>query len=185
MIIKNKRIKKWLEKSGPEQLLKIFKTGLLVNPTNDPYLLKQLESTKQKKMKPQSSLQFLIQGAKDRPGRLKVGDKYHLQVLILNHLENREASLKNPISIRKMVNFLHKKGFKYKYDYVQINITTPLKKTGLIGSNSDGFFFIRSKEELISSYCFHYHKDLSISHILCKYRGIASKFDIDDFEFEC
>ncbi|WP_040918398.1 hypothetical protein [Leptonema illini] len=168
-------------------LLGVFKRGLLVNPADDPYLLKQINRKPKSATKSsgKNPLMFLIQGAKDRPGQFPVGETYHLQLLILDLLQDRNASLRKPLSIRQMLPFLKKRGYQFKYDYVQINITTPLKKTGLVGSTSDGFFLIRSKEELKASYCFHYHKDMSISAIMSKYRRIAPNFGIDDLEDEC
>lgn len=166
-------------------LLLVFKKGLMVNPTNDPYLLKQLEGKTRTKSKLQSPLQFLVHGAKDRPGKLAVGEQYHLQVLLLNMLQDNDASVEKPIPIKKMVTFLKRKGYDFKYDHVQIHLTTPLKKTGLVGSSSDGFFLIRTPEDLIASFCFHFHKDLSISHILSKYRRLAPRFGVEDLESEC
>lgn len=168
-------------------VVQIYRNGLLLRYEDDPYLVKQLSSSKKSEIeyRDMSVLKFLVKGKKKNSGSLFVDDRFHFQTILLDFLKKKKATSRKPVSIGTMQSYFEQIGYELKYDYIQINFTTPLKKTGLIGSSSDGFFLITNKEDLIASYCFHYHKDESIAQILKKYESISKKFGVDDLSREC
>lgn len=169
-------------------LIKIYKRGILVNYTDNESLLSESLNKKislKGFLKSNSPLEFLIRGKENRHSVLNLGSKYNIQIFIFNLLSEENTSSKKPKSIQEMLKVLSKNGIEMKYDTFQINITTPLKKTGLIGSTNEGFFKITNAEDLIASYCFHAKKGASISHILEKYNNISDSYNIDDLENEC
>ena len=84
------------------------------------------------------------------------------------------------MSLSKIKDYLKGLEHSWSIDAIQIKITTPLKKTGRVGSTGKGFFVIQTSDDLIASYRFHLTKVVSINTIIDQYRIRSHEFgDID------
>lgn len=133
-----------------------------------------------------SNLGVLVKGAPTRPAMMSVDDRFTLQSQLLSLLKQNAVGHENKLSLRVIADMLEALGTKLTVPTIQIRLTTPLKKAGVIGSNSKGFFFIQSEADLIESYCFHRTKVQSADKIMRRYAARARDMNVDlNLEDEC
>ena len=115
-----------------------------------------------------------------------IDDRYDIQKIVYAFLRQEAPSHENPVSLSKIRDYLVAKfGYKWSIGDIQVKITTPLKKTGFVGSTGKGFFIIQTIDDLISSYCFHLTKVVSINTIIDQYRIRSREFGEIDLQKEC
>lgn len=132
------------------------------------------------------NISYLVKGVGKNINGLIVDDRYKLQTVVFNFLREQAPNHKSVINLKLIREFLILNNIKMSIEEIQVKITTPLKKTGFIGSSQKGFFFISDQEDLLVSYCFHMSKIVSIQHIMDKYIDRAKKdFDNYDLNEEC
>ena len=109
-----------------------------------------------------------------------IDDRYDIQKIVYSFLRREAPSHESPVSLSKIQAYLKTLGYTWSIGNIQIKITTPLKKTGFVGSTSKGFFVIQTLNDLISSYRFHRTKVDSINTIIEQYHIRSREFgDID------
>lgn len=124
---------------------------------------------------------------KGKPKRLSgfvIDNRFEVQAKVLAYLRTEAIGQTNRKSLREIKDYLDSIGIQWSKEDIQVKATTPLKKTGVVGSNAKGFFVIQNLDDLVASYCFHVTKDSSINAILKRYAERASEFgdqiDLDD-----
>ncbi len=65
---------------------------------------------------------------------------------------------------------------------IKAKITLPLKRSGLIGSTTNGFYFIDSRDDLLFAYQHHKEKIQGIQKTLALYKERGRKLGIKDFD---
>ncbi len=133
----------------------------------------------------ENELTILAKSRKKEIAGFHIDKRYKIQMKVLDYLKEFAGGHKNLKPLKKIQDYLSGIGMKYSYNQIQQNITTPLKKYGLIGSNSDGFFFIISKEDILESCRFHRTKIISINRIMEVYQRKAEKFIGFNLRSEC
>lgn len=168
-------------------MISLIKRGMLFLVTAEDamlqhYLKKQYTNHKDKY--PQN-IGLVVKSRRSRTSGFLVDDRYEIQMLVYEFLREQAPSHESAKSLRKIREFLLGKKFKMTEDTIQIKITTPLKKTGFIGSSTEGFFYIASIEDLRHSYCFHKTKSSSILRIMNVYRRRSDQFGGVDLDELC
>lgn len=103
----------------------------------------------------ENELTVLAKSGKKEITGFHIDKRYKIQMKVLNYLKENASGYKNLKPLKMIQDYLSGIGIKYSYNQIQQNITTPLKKYGLIGSNKDGFFFIITKDDILESCRFH------------------------------
>lgn len=133
-----------------------------------------------------ATMGVLVRGASRRPVAMPVDDRFTLQALVLSLLKQNARGHANRISLNQIADGLRSMGCPMRVPMIQIRLTTPLKKAGVIGSTGKGFFFIESEADLIESYCFHRTKVQSADKIMARYQVRAREMNPDlDLRDEC
>jgi hypothetical protein len=73
------------------------------------------------------------------------------------------------------MNYLASKGQKYSELAIKNKILLPLKREALIGSTTQGYFYINSNDDFIAAYHHHQEKLRGIKRTLKMYEIQASK----------
>ena len=75
----------------------------------------------------------------------------------------------------KIINYIKSIGKKITESELTNAILFPLKRAGLIGSSTSGYYFIKTKFDLQKSYEFHYTKMSSLQETINIYKIKAEK----------
>lgn len=122
------------------------------------------------------NLGVIVKGRGKQLGGFVLDRRYQAQMLVHRYLTENAPGKDDAKSLKEIRHFLATKGLYYPEDRAQIELTTPLKKTGTIGSCIHGFFVIDTREDLVESYRFHRTKAESILRILRKYEERSGDF---------
>ena len=133
----------------------------------------------------QGNVGIIVKGKSPRLGGFVIDDRYEIQKKILHFLSTSARGRNNPASLKDIQDYLLGVGVEWTSGTIQVNGTTPLKKTGVIGSTMRGFFVIESEDDLIAAYCFHLTKTISIKTILRQYQTRAREFGDLNLKEEC
>jgi hypothetical protein len=125
------------------------------------------------------TLTALVKGASARPASMDVDDRFTLQAKLLSFLKANARGHANRIPLKQIRAHLRTIDVGMTEQTIQVKLTVPLKRAGVVGSNAKGFFFIDSPEDLIQSYCFHRTKVLSSNGIMRRYQTRARDMDPD------
>ena len=128
---------------------------------------------------------IVVKGKSPQLGGFVIDNRYEVQERILWYLHTNARGHQNPVSLKEIGDYLQVEGINWRSDAIQIKGTTPLKKAGVVGSTTRGFFVIESEEDLIAAYCFHLTKTASIGTILRQYRTRARAFGLVSLDEEC
>jgi hypothetical protein len=116
-----------------------------------------------------SNVAVSIKAAPQRPVTMPVDERFSVQARLLSILRENARGHANKIPLSEISKMLASVGIRMTIPMIQIRLTTPLKKAGVIGSTGKGFFFIESEADLIESYCFHLTKVKSADKIMRRY----------------
>jgi hypothetical protein len=105
-------------------------------------------------------------------GGFEVDQRHGAQALIFHYLK-KNSDRNSPKSKKEMQVFLSEKGYAYTQEEIITRITIPLKREGLIGSNTNGFFFVGDQADLEASVDHHLSNLLGIKRTLDVYRRKA------------
>lgn len=128
----------------------------------------------------------VIKGKPPQTSGFVIDNRFDVQKKVLSFLRHSAPNRHSPVSLRRIKEHLADMNIDWPIDAIQIKITTPLKKAGVVGSTGKGFFVIESLDDLIASYCFHLPKSISINAILKQYEARAREFGEGiDLEGKC
>jgi hypothetical protein len=129
----------------------------------------------------------LVKGAAPKPTTLKIDNRFDLQAKFLAFLRTNARGHANSIRLKVIATQSRELfGEPMKENTIQLKLGVALKRAGVVGSHSKGYFFIESEEDLIQTYCFHRTKHLSTDRIMRQYRVRARDMNSDlSLEYEC
>ncbi|RLC18155.1 MAG: hypothetical protein DRI57_08830 [Deltaproteobacteria bacterium] len=103
-----------------------------------------------------SNLAIVTRGSKKRKFSVVLADNRHnLQISVYQYLKEYAPGSDHVISLGEIKDFLET---DMSRQTIRTKITSPLKKAGLIGSNSKGFFYIATPKDLKQCYTAHLEK---------------------------
>lgn len=169
--------------SNPWQpAVKILECGRLLYVSDSLNELKDFTNSISRSVseKNRGNIGIVVKGQAPTIGGFVIDERYDIQKIVYSFLRREAPSHEAPVSLSKIKDYLKGLGHSWSIDAIQIKITTPLKKTGRIGSTGKGFFVIQTSDDLIASYRFHLTKVVSINTIIDQYRIRSREFgDID------
>lgn len=169
--------------SNPWQpVVKILECGRLLYVSDSLNELKDFTNSISRSVseKNRGNIGIVVKGKAPTIGGFVIDDRYDIQKIVYSFLLQEAPDHTSPVSLSKIKDYLKDLGHSWSIDAIQIKITTPLKKTGFVGSTGKGFFVIQTPDDLISSYRFHRTKVDSINTIIDQYRIRSREFgDID------
>ena len=174
--------------SNPWQpTVKILECGRLLYVSDSLNELKDFTNSISKSVnkKNRGNIGIVVKGKAPTIGGFVVDDRYDIQKIVYSFLWQEAPSHESPVSLSKIQAYLKTLGYTWSIGDIQIKITTPLKKTGFVGSTGKGFFVIQTLNDLISSYCFHLTKVVSINTIIEQYHIRSREFGEIDLQKEC
>ncbi|MDF3821719.1 hypothetical protein P3G55_17575 [Leptospira sp. 96542] len=157
----------------------ILDKGLLIYGTDKKdELLEYNKRFKKENIKVNGHMGFIVKGKHKPFGGLVIDDRFNLMITLLKFLEKLETSHHKPIQLKFISEYISRKTKQRWTDSdVQIALTTPMKKMGMIGSTKEGFFKLNNIQDIQESYCFHLGKSISIDRILRTYTEMLKKED--------
>lgn len=169
--------------SNPWQpVVKILECGRLLYVSDSLNELKDFTNSISRNVseKNRGNIGIVVKGQAPTIGGFVIDERYDIQKIVYAFLRREAPSHEAPVSLSKIKDYLKGLGHSWSIDAIQIKITTPLKKTGFVGSTGKGFFVIQTSDDLIASYRFHLTKVVSINTIIDQYRIRSREFgDID------
>jgi len=104
-----------------------------------------------------------------------------LRNILFETLDEDNNISSNPIKKDEIINFFRSLGLKseeFSDNNIKSWIIDPLKRTNRIGSNNDGYFVIRTAEDLLTSYNRHLESFKGYYSTLENHKKLAEKFEI-------
>lgn len=110
-----------------------------------------------------------------------LGDRFKEQEIVLEYLEKSAIGYRQAKPKRVISKYLTNIGMRISTDFLSTSVLLPLKRSGVIGSTSSGFYFINSEADLKKSYNFHKSKYLAIQKTLTIYekRAFQGGFELE------
>ena len=173
--------------SNPWQpVVKILECGRLLYVSDSLNELKDFTNSISRSVseKNRGNIGIVVKGQTPTIGGFVIDERYDIQKIVYAFLRREAPSYEAPVSLSKIKDYLKGLGHSWSIDAIQIKITTPLKKTGRVGSTGKGFFVIQTSDDLIASYRFHLTKVVSINTIIDQYRIRSREFDDIDLQKE-
>ena len=102
-----------------------------------------------------------------------VDNRLNDQTVVLNWLKTNACGFRNAKSKSAILESVSNIGINISGGKLSNFILFPLKRTGLIGSSSTGFFYIDSHEDLQRAYAFHESKYFGIRYTMDVYEQRA------------
>ena len=121
----------------------------------------------------------VVKGRPRKTSGFVIDNRFDVQKAVLSFLSREAPGHQTPASLRRIRDHLGTVGIGWSEPTIQVKATTPLKKSGVVGSSNKGFFIINSLDDLIASYCFHRTKITSIGAILRRYEVRSREFSDD------
>jgi hypothetical protein len=129
----------------------------------------------------------LVKGAAPKPKALPIDNRFDQQAKFLAFLRTNARGHANSIRLGEIASQSRELfGEPMRENTIQLKLGVALKRAGVVGSHSKGYFFIESEVDLIHTYCFHRTKHLSTGRIMRQYQVRARDMNIDlNLEYEC
>ncbi len=169
--------------SNPWQpVVKILECGRLLYVSDSLNELKDFTNSISRSVseKNRGNIGIVVKGKAPTIRGFVIDDRYDIQKIVYAFLRREAPDHMSPVSLSTIQAYLKTLRHSWSIDAIQIKITTPLKKTGFVGSTGKGFFVIQTSDDLIASYRFHLTKVVSINTIIEQYHIRSREFgDID------
>jgi hypothetical protein len=111
-----------------------------------------------------------------------VDNRHNVQTIVFEYLKNEAKGIENAKGSKDILRHLLSKKIKLNEQNIRERILIPLKRSGLIGSYTQGFFYINSISDLVQSYRSHLDKKLAIQRTLDLYIQKAEKMGVDNLD---
>ncbi len=122
---------------------------------------------------------LITRGKKEDKFRGVVLDnRFRDQNIVLEYLKDFASGYQHARSKAEIKKFLDEKSVEISSGILNTKILLPLKRAGLIGSSSKGFYYIITHSDLKQSYDFHKSKYIAIKKTLDMYAKRASVMNI-------
>ncbi|MEA5141803.1 hypothetical protein [Arcicella rigui] len=159
----------------------ILENGYLVMVSGEKELIKEYDSKILEKVEEDSTELFLVAKSKSTRGfsGFPIDTRNNTQSMIFDFLKLNASGMSSAIKTEKIAKYLSSRGKNYNEQEVRVMFLLPLKRAGLIGSSTNGYFYINSKEDLIHSYKHHREKLRGIQKTLDMYKNKGRLLGID------
>lgn len=159
----------------------LLDNGYLILVSDDKDLVKDYDKKILDKIKEDSSELFVVAASKKEKSfsGFPIDIRNISQGLVYDYLKREAFGTANAKSIKDIMNYLASKGQKYSELAIKNKILLPLKREALIGSTTQGYFYINSNDDFIVSYHHHQEKLRGIKKTLKMYELQAKKRGIE------
>ena len=151
--------------------------GCLILVSDKKDFISELNKNILKDIKDDSSDLFVVaMGANEKKIKgFQVDSRNKSQSLVYGYLKENAIGYIKAKKSKDIREFLESKKIKYTEQQLRNDVLLPLKRAALIGSITQGYFFINSKNDLIESYSHHEKKLNGIQKTLNMYKERANK----------
>jgi len=104
-------------------------------------------------------------------------NRHNLQISVYQYLKEYASGSDHAVSLGEIQDFM---GTNISRQTIRMKVTSPLKKAGLIGSNSKGFFHIATPKDLKQCYAAHLEKVRGLQGTLRIYEKQAKALGIEN-----
>lgn len=162
------------------QTLNIIEKGYLFFISDDEYKLKEYDKKIYTSINKEiyGNIGLITKSKKQNFSGFIVDNRHNSQLSVLEYLEKYGKGIENAISLKKIRQYMQDQIQYIKENELRTKIMIPLKRTGLIGSYSKGYFYISSIEDLKYSYKTHLQKFKGLQKTLQIYEKRANSFGI-------
>ncbi|NBA74621.1 hypothetical protein GOQ04_03640 [Emticicia sp. ODNR4P] len=151
--------------------------GLLYLFSEDKDTYRNLLKHQESDLSKEATIGVLRKGAKKDFGISYIRDSYQLRKTFLDILEDEKHNFENPIKKEDIFKLFREKLAIPADDLTNQNISNwiikPLKNGIRIGSNKEGYFLIKTFDDLLHSYDSHYNNYIGFYNTLNRYEKIA------------
>ena len=106
-----------------------------------------------------TSLGVVAKSSKNNSAHGFMVDKRHsTQSVVFDYLKRNAPGSNSAKSIKVIMDFLHEQKRSFNYEGLKNSILLPLKRAGLVGSSSNGFYYLLTKDDFIETYQSHLDK---------------------------
>jgi len=124
----------------------------------------------------------VAKGEKNKFSGFLVDNRSRLQGLVYEYLKLEGSGVSNVKNITAIRKFLSQQKYYLTDNEIRNKILIPLKRSGLIGSLTTGFYFINDLHDLIHAYTHHKEKLRGIQRTLNMYQEKATKMGWGDLD---
>lgn len=114
-----------------------------------------------------------------KPSGFILDNRHNIQTIIFDFLRKEAVGVNNSIGMKDIVEYLRNQNIVKSEQTVRDNALIPLKRAGLIGSYSKGFFYIDSIDDLKYTFKSHMEKKEAIERTLDLYIQKGYKMGVD------
>ena len=108
-----------------------------------------------------------------------IDTRSNTQGLVFEFLKREACGMNKAIKTEKIALFLKSQNKNYKEQDVRVMFLLPLKRAGLIGYSTNGYFYISNIDDLVHSYKHHREKLRGIQKTLDMYKNKGKQLGID------
>lgn len=134
----------------------IFRKGILLLATDDRNLILEYDP---KAFNNLVEAEFTPMGVvgnnnndKNRCTSMIVDKRHSLQSIVFDYLKSNAQSRSFAKPVRSLVTYLMERGYAISEQMLRTRVLLPLKREGIVGSNSNGYFFLSSEDDLRVAY---------------------------------
>ena len=151
--------------------------GYLYLISNEKDLVKEYKPKLYKETEQESKNIGIITKAKNEKQfkGVVLDNRFLEQNVVLDYLKEYAPGFSTAKSKPKILKYLKEKEINITKDFLSTSVLLPLKRVGLVGSSTTGFYFINSEFDLRQSYEFHRAKALAIQRTMNIYKNRAKK----------
>lgn len=162
----------------------LLKNGYMVLVSDERDLVSSYNRKIIDKVKEDSSALFVVAASnkKDMPfSGFPIDNRSNSQGLVYEFLKREAKGISAAKNSKQIVNFLNGQNRIYTEQEVKMRVLLPLKRAGLVGSTTAGYFHIETKHDLIQSYQHHKEKISGIQKTINmhKLKAIQMGFVLD------
>jgi hypothetical protein len=159
----------------------ILQKGHLFYASSDIDVLKDYKKNIFRGSQYQGNLGVLTKTAKEKfISGLITDNRYNTQQLVLDYLKNQASGVNNAKNITTIITYLADYNINTPIQKLKSDVLLPLKREGFIGSNTNGYFFIVSIDDILQSRQHHLDKLEGIQRTLKVY---DKKLEIAGYKF--
>lgn len=160
-----------------------FNNGYLLLVSDKKDLVNEYSKKITEKEKEDSSGLFLVATSRKEKGfsGFAIDTRNESQGIAFEYLKSEARGLSNAKDAKKIVQFFARNRLKYSEQDIKSKVMLPLKRAGLIGSSTNGYFFIDTPSDLEHAYMHHKEKLLRIQKTMDMYkkRGLQMGLILD------
>jgi len=164
----------------------ILESGLIYFISDDRYVLKELDKDILKSAKDEYAGNLGVvakpNNGKNKTSGFIVDNRHSSQILVRDFIQTNASGRENAINVEKIMNFLYSINRTPSLSEIKSNILIPLKREGLVGSSSKGYYYINSIDDIIDTYMHHFNSISGIVSTIASYKKKAVEFGIPDLD---